>query len=180
MMRLWLNDCAIISRRGKVASICAITPGKRSANASSVVSNIDWLSGPCSACERKSLATKRSSALPSATTSTSLGPAGMSIATPALFTCIFASITKRLPGPNILLTRGTLSVPNAIAATACAPPLLKMACTPHFHAAYKMAGCTLPSAPAGVHITTLRHPAMRAGMASISTVENSGEWPPGM
>ena len=43
-----------------------------------------------------------------------------------------------------------------------------------------MAGCTLPFLPGGVHSTMCRQPAMRAGTTSISTVENSGELPPGI
>jgi hypothetical protein len=41
-----------------------------------------------------------------------------------------ASLTKALPGPTILSTTGTLSVPQAIAAIACAPPILKIRCAP--------------------------------------------------
>ena len=122
--RLCASDLCIISCRGRVARSSSITTGSLAANAASVVSRIDWLSGPCSACDRKSLATKRASALPSAIIITSDGPAGISIAAAPRLTCCLASITKRLPGPKILLTRGTLSVPKAMAAMACAPPTL--------------------------------------------------------
>ena len=61
-------------------------------------------SGPCSACDSRSAATKRASAPASAITSTSDGPAGMSIATSmrCAATWRLASVTKALPGPNSL------------------------------------------------------------------------------
>lgn len=69
---------------------------------------------------------------PPAMTSTSLGPAGMSMATMAsLFvSSILAAVTNWLPGPKILSTFGTLCVPQAMAATACAPPALSRCVTP--------------------------------------------------
>ena len=71
-------------------------------------------------------------ALPSAITSTSEGPAGISIAAPegSPLTRVFAHVTQALPGPKILQTLGTDSVPYAMAAIACAPPTLKMSLTP--------------------------------------------------
>jgi hypothetical protein len=57
----------------------------------------------------------------------------MSIATSAsvsFCTSIFAAVTHWLPGPKILSTLGTSLVPYAIAATACAPPALRMQVTP--------------------------------------------------
>ena len=50
------------------------------------------------------------SAVSSAITSTSLGPAGRSVAT-RLETRSFASVTQRLPGPTILATGSISSVP---------------------------------------------------------------------
>ncbi len=68
------------------------------------------LSGACSAWEIRSAATQAAFAVPSASTTISLGPAGMSIFT-IPYTSSFAAVTYRLPGPKILSTRGTLSVP---------------------------------------------------------------------
>ncbi|MNI34666.1 hypothetical protein D3C73_886640 [compost metagenome] len=78
---------------------------------------------PCSACARRSAATNSGLAVSSAITSTSEGPAGMSMLT-LVRPCIidFAFVTNWLPGPKILSTLGIDWVPNAIAATACAPP----------------------------------------------------------
>ncbi len=64
----------------------------------------------------------------------SLGPAGRSIAT-SLLTCIFAAVTKMFPGPTILSTLGTVSVPYAIAAIACTPPIRYMSVAPAMSAA---------------------------------------------
>ena len=79
------------------------------------------LSGPCSACASRSAAQRAGSAEASAIRTTSLGPAGRSIAT-WLETSSFAAVTQRLPGPTILSTGAIVSVPNASAATAWAPP----------------------------------------------------------
>ena len=64
----------------------------------------------CSAWLSMSAASHFALVFPSETISISLGPAIMSIATWP-YTCRFASATKALPGPTILSTRGTLSVP---------------------------------------------------------------------
>ena len=61
------------------------------------------------------------SAASSATTTTSLGPARPSMPT-APYTCRLASMTYALPGPLITSARATVSVPNAMAAIAWAPP----------------------------------------------------------
>ena len=42
----------------------------------------------------------------------------------------FAADTQRLPGPTILSTRGIVRVPYAMAAIACAPPILKRRSAP--------------------------------------------------
>ena len=81
-----------------------------------------------------SAATKVGDAVWSAIISTSLGPAGMSIATTDE-SCCLALVTNRLPGPNILSTRGMDGVPYAIAAIACAPPMRYMWSIPHIEAA---------------------------------------------
>ena len=60
----------------------------------------------------------------SATTITSLGPAGISMAGPGVrqLAYRFAAVTQIFPGPKIFATLGTVSVPKVIAAMACAPP----------------------------------------------------------
>ena len=123
----------------------------------------------CSACESKSAAMISASELPSAITRISLGPAIISIET-CPNTCFFASATKALPGPTILSTRGMLSVPYASAATACAPPILKIRSTPAISAAAMISGFNFPSF-AGVTMQTSLTPAIFAGIQSISTVE---------
>ena len=135
---------------------------------------------PCSACDSRSAATNSGLLVSSAITQTSLGPAGMSIATSCSDTCCLAAITNWLPGPNILYTLGTDSVPYAIAPIACTPPALNILLTPATFAAISMAGCTLPSLFGGVQSTISLHPAILAGVASISTVENNGAVPPGI
>ncbi len=118
------RDCDAISRLGRVLS-CILSSSMTDVNRSLLsVSNTTWLSVPCSACDKRSAATNTGSAFESAITRTSLGPAGMSIATPSELTISFALVTYWLPGPNILSTFGILSVPYAIAAIACAPPVL--------------------------------------------------------
>src|SRR5207247_2519811 len=94
----------------------------------------------------------------------SVGPARPSIpTTPA--TSRFAAVTHTLPGPTTTSTAVTVSVPNAIAATACAPPIRYTASTPAIRAAYRTAAGTVPSASGGVHSTTRPTPATRAGTA---------------
>ena len=104
----------------------------------------------------------------------------MSIATSCRETCCFAAITYWFPGPKILYTFGTLSVPYAIAPIACTPPHLKICDTPATFAATRMAGFTFPLRSGGVQSTISRHPAIFAGVASIRTVENRGAVPPGI
>ena len=124
----------------------------------------------CSACERRSAATCLGSLFPSATMRISLGPAIMSMETLPK-TCFFASATNALPGPTILSTFGTVSVPYARAAIACAPPTLKILSTPAIFAAAMITGLTEPSFCGGVVMTSSLTPAIFAGMASIKTVD---------
>ncbi len=67
-----------------------------------VLTNSTWLSAPCSAWLNKSEAINDAFADSSAITKSSLGPAGMSIATPNLVASCFATVTNWFPGPNIL------------------------------------------------------------------------------
>src|SRR5688572_7594804 len=73
-----------------------------------------------------------------------------------------------------------LSVPYAMAAIAWAPPMLKTFVTPVRFAAYRIVGFIFPDASGGEHRIISLQPAILAGMASISTVENKGAEPPGM
>ena len=82
--------------------------------------------------------------------------------------------TNTLPGPHILSTCGTLSVPNAIAAIACAPPMPNSRSTPAASAAASVTGDG-----SGVQTTTSDTPATFAGIADISTVEGYAAEPPG-
>ena len=83
-----------------------------------------------------------------------------------------------LPGPAITSTFGTLSVPYASAAIACAPPALSMRSAPQRSAAAMTAGCTFPPL-AGVATKMCSTPAAFAGKTPIITELNSGAVPPG-
>mmetsp|Transcript_3742 Transcript_3742/g.15167 ORF Transcript_3742/g.15167 Transcript_3742/m.15167 type:complete len:204 (+) Transcript_3742:969-1580(+) len=164
------------------AAACLATAAQISSRLTSgVTTRTTWESGPCSAWERRSAATWDGCASLSAMTSTSEGPAGMSMDTIASEFCsvIFAAVTNWLPGPKILSTLGQVSVPWPIAATACAPPALRMCVTPAFFATYNTSGTTSPSFLGGVASTTFSHPAMDAGTASMSAVDGSTAVPPG-
>ncbi len=63
---------------------------------------------------------------------------------------------------------------------AWAPPALNTFVTPHKRAAYKIAVFIFPFLSGGVQSIISGHWAMRAGIASIKTVENKGAVPPGM
>ena len=80
-----------------------------------------------------------------------------------------AVATYTLPGPTILSTRGTLCVPYAMAAIACAPPSLTIWEIPAIFAAARMTAGTLPAASGGVHRKIFDTPAILAGIAAIST-----------
>ena len=81
-----------------------------------------------------------------------------------------ASATQALPGPTILSTRGTVSVPYASAATAWAPPVRNTRSTPAMRAAARITGEMSPPV-GGETITISRQPAIFAGMQFISTLE---------
>ena len=163
-------EALAISERNS-CGICT-SNSSRTASASSIesVTSTALAILSCSAWESKSAAAKRGFVFPSATIKISLGPAIISIETWPN-TCFFASATNALPGPTILSTFGTDSVPYANAAIACAPPTLKILSIPAILAAARMTGLIFPSAFGGVTITTSLQPAILAGMESISTVE---------
>ena len=91
----------------------------------------------------------------------------------------FVAVTYTFPGPAITSTRGTLSVPYAIAATACAPPAFTTSSAPARDAANNTAGGTDPSGDGGVHTTTRSTPATRAGTTVMHTVDGYAARPPG-
>jgi hypothetical protein len=80
-------------------------------------------------------------------------------------------VTNKFPGPTILSTAGTVAVPNANAAIACAPPMRNIRCTPATTAAARTNGLTEPSRAGGTIMITSRTPATTAGMAVIKTEE---------
>ena len=84
-----------------------------------------------------------------------------------------------LPGPTILSTFGTDSVPYARAATACAPPIRKILSTPATFAAAMIFGFGVPSFCGGVHIIISSTPAILAGTAFIRTDDGYAAVPPG-
>ena len=104
-----------------------------------------------------SAATRRGLAFASATTSVSDGPKMPSMPT-SPNRRFLASVTKMLPGPQILSTRGTLSVPYASAAMPCTPPARKTRSTPAMAAATSFSGATEPSSRAGVTMTSSETP----------------------
>src|SRR5206468_1084451 len=90
----------------------------------------------------------------------------------------FPVATQTFPGPTILSTRGTLSVPYASAATACAPPIRYSRSTPARWQAARTIGVS-PSFPTGETAITSPTPATRAGMPVMSTVDGYAARPPG-
>ena len=133
--------------------------------------------GSCSAWLSRSAATTPGSALSSAMTISSLGPAGMSIAGPPGKRGDIASWPRRprhCRGRRSCRPAGSSPAPNARAAIACAPPTVQIASIPHISAASAITGSSPPSGRGGVTTTISRTPATRAGSASISSVEKSG------
>ena len=99
-----------MSRRGSFSSCRSTSFWTASARGRLSVTSTAaaWVS--CSAWLSRSAATQSGSLFPSATTKISLGPAIMSMATrPNTFRLAVA--TKMPPGPTILSTFGTVSVP---------------------------------------------------------------------
>ena len=115
----------------------------------------------------RSAATLAGRAVASAMIRTSVGPAIMSIPTSPT-TWRFASATQRLPGPTILSTRGIVAVPYASAATACAPPIVKIRVTPErTHAASTASVTPVGGITAMISCT----PATIAGTAFMMTMD---------
>src|SRR5262249_21364176 len=85
-----------------------------------------------------------------------------------------------LPGPKILSTFGTLSVPYAIAAMECAPPILNTVSMPHSSAATSTAGFTPPFVVGAEQSTRFGQPTSCAGTPLMITAEGSRDTPEGM
>ncbi len=154
--------------RGSVGNWRPISASTASASDGEQVTRTAAESGPCSAWLNRSAATWAGSAVSSASTMTSEGPAGMSIATWPK-TSSLAAVTHAFPGPTILSTARTVSVPQARAPIACAPPITYNSSTPISPQAPRSASERAPSLPAGVATANSRTPASRAGMADMST-----------
>ena len=159
----------MIARRGIDSSWRRIDAATRSMSPASGVMRIACAISSCSACENRSIATQSAWALESAITSTSEGPATMSMPTRPN-TRRFAAATYAFPGPTILSTAGTVAVPKASAATACAPPTRTMRSTPAKAAAASTGPLTTPSG-VGVTMINSRTPATLAAMALMTTDE---------
>ena len=95
-----------------------------------------------------------------------MGPAIISMPTWPT-TWRLASATQRLPGPTILSTRGTVAVPYASAAIACAPPIRKIRVTPGERAGGEHR--VGHAAAGGTTATISWTPATRAGTAFMTT-----------
>ena len=103
-------DFRAVSLRGRASSWASTAARTASANSRLSVTSTAEDSGSCSAWLRRSAATHSGFDFPSARTKISLGPAIMSMAVwPKTFRLAVA--TKTPPGPTILSTRGTVSVP---------------------------------------------------------------------
>ena len=103
-----------------------------------------------------------------ATIAISDGPATKSIAV-STETNFFAAATNAFPGPTILVTRDTDSVPYANAAIACAPPIFRIVLIPNHEANAKIS-------VVGFGQTTVIDltPATCAGITAIIRVESNG------
>ncbi len=136
----------------------------------SVVTRMAGESGPCSAWLSRSAATCSGSAVASARTMTSDGPAGRSIPTSPK-TSSLAAVTQALPGPTIRSTGAMPDSPSpyASAPTAWAPPATMNWSTPTRPAAPARIGSIRPSGRAGLATTNEPTPATRAGTAAISS-----------
>ena len=106
-----------------------------SASARLVVNSHAGDSWPCSAWPTRSLATIPASALSSAMTATSEGPAKTSMPT-LPNNARLASATNLLPGPTITSAGLPLNRPQAIVAMACTPPSVMMTSAPARSKAY--------------------------------------------
>jgi len=112
-------------------------------------------------------------------TTVSVGPGKQSMPTVPK-TRRLANVTNKPPGPTILSTAGTVSVPKAIAAIAWAPPKAYKASTPAISAAAKMTSGMRPVLRSvGAQAMMDSTPATRAMTAAMSKDEGSGAVPAG-
>ncbi len=163
------SERPMICARAMVGSRRSMQRATASRKAASGLIRMDCACSSCSACENRSSAIHSGSVPPSQITAISDGPAIMSMPT-SPNTWRLASATYTLPGPTILSTRGTVAVPKASAATACAPPIVNTRSTPAIAAAASTTSFSSPRG-AGTTITSSPTPATRAGMPFISTDE---------
>ena len=166
-----------MSARGITASCLSMLANTRSMYSASGQSSTAWAISSCSACENRSMATQSGLVEPSAITRISEGPATMSMPTTPK-TRRLAAATYALPGPTILSTAGIVSVPNASAPTACAPPMRNTRSTPASAAAARTVAFICPSG-VGVTMMSCLTPATLAAMAFISTDDGYAALPPG-
>ncbi len=99
-----------MSRRGRSSSWRPTSASTASASGAEVVISTATARTSCSAWAMRSLATSAASAVASARTRISLGPAIMSMSTLPK-TSRLAAVTNALPGPQILSTAAIDSVP---------------------------------------------------------------------
>ena len=104
------TDRRAMASRGSRASCRSTSAFTARARAGLSVTRTALASTSCSAWLSRSAAARAGSQVSSAMTRISLGPAIMSMSTRPK-TCRLASATSALPGPTILSTRGTVSVP---------------------------------------------------------------------
>ena len=110
-MRPWsASDAVVISARVDDARCFSTAASTASAYAAEKVTRQQLASGSCSAWAMRSMATSAGSAVSSATTQTSEGPAIISMPT-SPETIFLAAATYALPGPVILHTGSMDSVP---------------------------------------------------------------------
>ena len=114
-----------------------------SASGRQVVNSQAGDSWPCSAWPTRSLATISASALSSAITATSDGPAKTSMPT-LPNSARLASATNLLPGPTITSAGLPVNRPSAMVAMACTPPRVMMTSAPARSKAYSRYGCMGP------------------------------------
>mmetsp|Transcript_10602 Transcript_10602/g.26115 ORF Transcript_10602/g.26115 Transcript_10602/m.26115 type:complete len:200 (+) Transcript_10602:560-1159(+) len=185
------NDCLsaslAVDRLGSgSASTCFVTSSSTaSITPPSSLTNIARATTSCSACAIRSAATIFASAVLSAMTRTSLGPASMSMPQYP-FTIDFAAVTHLFPGPTMTSHGGTAGMasspfeldlaltPYAMEPMACAPPTRSTMSAPATCAAARVMVAGLGEAR-----TTWGHPAARAVTTVMMTEEGRGYRPPG-
>mmetsp|Transcript_50617 Transcript_50617/g.126023 ORF Transcript_50617/g.126023 Transcript_50617/m.126023 type:complete len:210 (-) Transcript_50617:455-1084(-) len=172
----FLHASVAVSLLGDGMAASCLTTSELTASTSCLLvdTRMGLASTSCSACASRSAATVPGSAVSSQMTSTSLGPASMSIAVPDCDTRLLAAVTHWLPGPTMMSHLGTGPMPCESVATACAPPTLSI---PSALATWAAAIVTWSGWGLATH--TCLTPAARAVQAVMSTDEGRGYLPPG-